>query len=133
LSCYDRRLHILFGRKKQSHALSRVCQEFVSGIWSALSTQLAGLKPGTDLRCLSIGVRTGQRYPFQTYLPQGQGTVSAGCFFSKGFLQTGQFFCHIITPGYSSGPALENAKLARATCAGTVKFQVSLCVRGRGD
>jgi hypothetical protein len=26
-----------------------------------------------------------QCYPFQTYLPQGQETVSAGFFFSKGF------------------------------------------------
>jgi hypothetical protein len=51
-------------------------------------------------RCLS-GVIAGQRYPFQTYLPQGQGTVSVGCFFSKSFLQTGQFFCHIFTPGFS--------------------------------
>ncbi len=32
---------------------------------------------------------------FQTYLPQGQGIVSAGCFFSKELLQTGHFFCHI--------------------------------------
>jgi hypothetical protein len=29
--------------------------------------------------------RAEQCYPFQTYLPQGQGTVSAACFFSKGF------------------------------------------------
>jgi hypothetical protein len=41
------------------------------------------------------------RYPFQTYLPQGQGTVSAGCCFSKGFRQTGQFFCHMFAPVFS--------------------------------
>jgi len=44
--------------------------------------------------------RRRKRYPFQTYLPQGQGTVSTGFFFSKGLRQTGQFFCHIITPEF---------------------------------
>jgi hypothetical protein len=37
----------------------------------------------------------GEGYPFQTYFPQGQGIDSVGCFFSRGFRQTGQFFCHI--------------------------------------
>ena len=34
--------------------------------------------------------------PFQTYLTQGQGTVSVGCFFAIGCLQTGQFLPHIL-------------------------------------
>jgi hypothetical protein len=58
-----------------------------------------------------------QRYPFQTYLPQGQGTVSAGCFFSRGFRQTGQFFCHMFAPSFL---LLTGLKLARATRTGTI-------------
>jgi hypothetical protein len=64
-----------------------------------------------DFGCLLIGVMTGQRYPFQTYLPQGQETVSAGCFFSKGLRQTGQFFCHIVTPDYSIGTGLQQLEI----------------------
>jgi hypothetical protein len=39
---------------------------------------------------------SGQLQPFQTYLPQGQGTVSVGFFFAIGRLHTGQFFRHIL-------------------------------------
>jgi len=41
-----------------------------------------------------------QHYPFHVYLPHGQCTVSAGCFFSKSFWQTGQLLCHIFRPGF---------------------------------
>jgi hypothetical protein len=36
-------------------------------------------------------------------LPQGQSTVSVGLFFSNGFRQTGQFFCHMVFV-YTFGP-----------------------------
>jgi hypothetical protein len=37
-----------------------------------------------------------ESYPFQTYLPQGQGIVSVGCFFTIGCRHTGQFLRHML-------------------------------------
>ena len=73
------------------------------------------------------------RYPFQTYLPQGQGTVSAGCCFSKGFRQTGQFFCHIITPVCSLGTVPEQPNIGADYRCRTCQMSGLPLRKGHGD
>jgi len=64
-----------------------------SGIFEIKMNRAERFAQGT---ALFYWLTAGERQPFQTYLPQGQGTVSVGFFFSMGFRQTGQFFCHIV-------------------------------------
>lgn len=72
-------------------------------------------------------LRSKQGQPFQTNLPQEQETVSAGCFFTNGCLQTGQFLRHIFAPDFSFTNAIadnESLDVRRSrVCHYLYKFQ----------
>src|SRR4029077_16599661 len=60
------------------------------------------------------------------YLPQEQGTVSAGSFFCRRWLQTGQFLCHIFIPINPSKAGTSKMSLGRRHSARSEWWRTSV-------